>query len=42
MYLELLDSLTLSGDPAKPNDDAFAHDGGTPEGQISSVYIITH
>jgi serine/threonine protein phosphatase PrpC len=29
MYLELLDSLTLPGDPTKPNDDAFAHDGAS-------------
>ena len=40
MALELLDSLTLPGDPAKPNEDAFGHDasaalvldGATPLG----------
>jgi hypothetical protein len=25
MHLELIDSLTLPGDPAKPNEDSFAH-----------------
>lgn len=40
MALELLDSLSLPGDPAKPNEDAFGHDanaavvldGATPLG----------
>lgn len=40
MALELLDSLTLPGDPAKPNEDSFGHqddaavvlDGATPLG----------
>ena len=40
MKLELLDSLSLPGDPAKPNEDAFGHDaiaavvidGATPLG----------
>ncbi|MES2472829.1 MAG: protein phosphatase 2C domain-containing protein [Pseudomonadota bacterium] len=41
MALELLDSLSLPGDPAKPNEDAFGHDanaavvldGATPLGE---------
>src|SRR5581483_7934689 len=28
MTLTLLDSLSLPGDAAKPNEDAFGHDGG--------------
>ena len=40
MTLQLLESLSLPGDPAKPNEDAFAHapqaalvmDGATPLG----------
>ena len=40
MRLELLDLLSLPGDPAKPNEDAFGHDavaavvidGATPLG----------
>ena len=41
MTLQLLESLSLPGDPAKPNEDAFAHapqaalvmDGATPLGE---------
>jgi hypothetical protein len=29
MRFDLLDALTLAGDPAKPNDDAFAHEAAS-------------